>query len=57
MTLTLDAATAINPAARVFVETTTKTGRQYATAGVPQERGGYTIALGAVPTQLALSPQ
>jgi len=57
VTLTLDAATAINPAARVFVETTTKTGRRYAAAGAQQERGGYTIALEAVPTQLDLSPQ
>lgn len=57
VTLTLDAATATTPTARVFVETTTKTGRQYAAAGARQDRGGYTIALGAVPMQLDLSPQ
>lgn len=56
VTLTLDAATAINPSARVFVETTTKTGRRYA-AAAREERGGYTVALGAVPTQLDLSPR
>ena len=57
VTLTLDAATKFNPAARVFVETTTKTGRSYVVKGARPERGGYTVSLGSAPTDLSVSPQ
>ncbi len=56
ITLTLDAATRINPVARVFVETTTKTGRPYTVTGAQIERGGYTVPLGSAPSELTLSP-
>ncbi len=57
ITLTLDAATKINPTARVFVETTTNTGRSYVVKGARPELGGYTFPLGSTPTDLGLSPQ
>lgn len=57
VTLTLDPATPYSPNARVFVETTTKTGRPYAIAGSAIERGGYTVPLGAKTTTINLSPR
>jgi hypothetical protein len=57
ITLTLDAATRINPVARVFVETTTKTGRPYTVTGAQIERGGYTVPLRSAPIEVSLAPR
>ena len=57
VTVTLDAASATTPAARVFIETTTRAGRRYAVPGAVMERGGYTIPLRSAPTELSLAPR
>ncbi|MDQ2765469.1 MAG: DUF5695 domain-containing protein, partial [Pseudomonadota bacterium] len=57
ITLTLDPANANTPAARVFVETTTKAGRHYATSSGTEERGARTIALSGKPTVVMLTPR
>lgn len=57
ITLTLDPASAATPAARLFVETTTADGRKLAPSTGTFERGGYTIALGAAPTSVTLTPR
>ncbi|MEG3086449.1 DUF5695 domain-containing protein [Sphingomonas sp. PB4P5] len=56
ITLTLDPATAATPVARVLVETTTKTGRQYTIGSGTAERGGTAITLSAAPTKVDLTP-
>lgn len=57
VTLTLDPATPSSPTARIFVETTTKTGRHYGIAGGTIERGGYTVLLRSTPSELILLPR
>lgn len=57
ITLTLDPANAATPAARLFVETTTKAGRHYATTAGTEERGARTITLSAGPTIVVLTPR
>ncbi|MCX8474541.1 MAG: DUF5695 domain-containing protein [Sphingomonas sp.] len=57
ITLTLDPASTATPAARLFVETTTAGGRKLAPSTGTFERGGYTIALGAAPTSVTLTPR
>ncbi|WP_343525936.1 DUF5695 domain-containing protein [Sphingomonas sp.] len=55
--LTLDAATAQTPAARLFVQTTIAGGRAYRPDRGTMERGGYTIALGSAPGDVTLTPR
>ncbi|UIJ44667.1 DUF5695 domain-containing protein [Sphingomonas cannabina] len=57
VTLTLDPATAIAPAARLLFETTTASGRPYALDGGTADRGGYAIPLGAAATTVTLAPR
>ncbi|TCP35560.1 DUF5695 domain-containing protein [Sphingomonas sp. BK235] len=57
ITLTLDPARADTPAARLFVAVVTPGHRGYAPAAGTAERGGYTIALGAAPTEVVLRPR
>nr|WP_231564883.1 DUF5695 domain-containing protein [Sphingomonas sp. Ant H11] len=56
ITLTLDPATTATPAARLFVETTTKGGRAYTTDAGTDTRGGRTIPLSAGQTTVTLTP-
>lgn len=57
ITLTLDPASAATPVARLFVETTTADGRKLEPSTGTLERGGYTIALGAAPASVTLTPR
>ncbi|MDY0957504.1 DUF5695 domain-containing protein [Sphingomonas sp. CFBP8993] len=53
--VTLDPATTGTSNARLFVETTTPNGRAYRPDRGMPERGGYTVPLSDVPTELVLS--
>lgn len=55
--LTLDPANAHTSQARLFIEKTTSDGLDMAVAGATEERGGYTIPLGAEPVTVTLSPR
>ena len=57
ITLTLDPATATTPAARLFIETTTKTGPRYSAATETVERGARTIPLSSRTTTIVLTPR
>lgn len=54
ITLTLDPATAVTPAARLVIGATTGTA-PYRPRGATAERGGYRIALGGQPTDVVLA--
>ena len=54
VTLRLDPGDATTPAARLFVESTTPGARRYALPGASLDRGGYTVPLSPIPTDISL---